>query len=377
MRLFFFFSLVLCICSCSGKSDGSVTIINVDGSSVAVSSMDKLNSNTVTIPLSKLVEDCSLVQLEINEDALFNPWFTTVTDNHIGVRPRSNTYKLFDRSGKFLRSVGSIGNGPGEYTMSLYDDIIDEKNELIYLAPYMDNKILVYKISGEFVKNIDMPEFIFKPKISLNDNVMTVLHEPHENSKTMFIQFDVNTGEILHELAPPAHLVVDYGDNDIFNTRNVPMTFDFSYICSDTLYHFNLKNKVIRPFFTMTDHLSKKPCKQYFQLNKDLLITRMLGEDLTIATDLKNKSSSYFNIVNDYFGNISIPVYVTKFRNGYFVHNIQPEDLMEDIEKRLSENSCTENDKQTLKKVLSSLEEGANNVVFIGKLKSEINEKLW
>jgi len=50
---------------------------------------------------------------------------------------------------------------------------------------------------------------------------------------------------------------------------------------------------------------------------------------------------------------------------------------MEDIENRLAERSCTEQDRQILNQTLSTLKENANNVVFIGKLKSEVKSKLW
>ena len=91
------------------------------------------------------MENCELVQLETREDAYFNAWFTTVTDKYIGVSVEGNEpFKLFARSGKFLCNVGSVGRGPGEYTISPYDAIIDDQNELIYLAPFVGNKILVY-----------------------------------------------------------------------------------------------------------------------------------------------------------------------------------------------------------------------------------------
>jgi hypothetical protein len=65
------------------------------------------------------------------------------------------------------------------------------------------------------------------------------------------------------------------------------------------------------------------------------------------------------------------------FRKGYYVVCYQPEDLMMDIEKRLAERTCTEKDKEVLKKTLSTLKEGTNNVVFIGKIRDEIKGKLW
>ena len=100
-----------------------------------------------------------------------------------------------------------------------------------------------------------------------------------------------------------------------------------------------------------------------------------------IFTDLKNKTSSRVRILNDYLGNMNAvqprSVHLTHFHNGYFVFNVQLEDLMEDIEKRLAERSCTEKDREILNKTLSKLKEGTNNVVFFGKLKDDITTKLW
>ena len=362
---------------CSPKGDGSVTIVDVGGSKMAVFSLNELKADTTTVLLSSLVEDCVLVQLDNNEDAYVNPWFTTVTDNFIGVRQRSGRpYALFDRSGKFICNVGSIGRGPGEYVTSLYDDIIDEKNGLIYLAAMTGNKILVYNTSGQFLKDIVAPHRLQKPKMFLNDDVLTVVHMPFSSDRAVAIQFDIGTGAVLKELAPPSHLIIENFDGEIFNTRNASGIFDFLHTGSDTLYYFDVKNNKILPAFMMTFSSSEKPYKQYYQMNKDLILTNVFGKGL-VATDLKNKTSSWINVVNDYYGNIPAPTFIVQLRNGYWVHNIQPEQLIEDIENRLSKRNCTENERQMLNKTLSTLKEGANNVVFIGKLKSEVKTKLW
>ena len=358
--------------SYSPQEDRLVSIVEVNGSKMAVCSLNNLKSNTATIPLSRLVENCVLVQLETKDDAFFNPWFTTVTEKYIGIRQSGRPYMLFERSGKFLCTVGSVGQGPGEYSISLYDDIIDDKNGLIYLTSFMSDKILVYNTSGKFLKNIVAPHRLNKPKIFLFENILTVLHMPFNNDKVMVVQFDVNTGNILKELAPPVHfLVADY-NGEIFNTRNASSIFDFVHTSSDTLYHYDVKNNRIQPFFTMTYNSSENPYKQYFLLNNHLILTNIFDKGL-VGSDLKNLTSSYIKIVNDYYGNMSVRANVVTFRNGYFVHNIQPEQLMDDIENRLAESSCTENDRQILKKTLSTLKEGTNNVVFIGKLKNESN----
>ena len=372
-----FAALVFVCLSIHAQGDGTLSEVTVKGSKVTVCSLNRLKSNTVTVPLSSLVENCTLVQLETNKDAYFKPWFTTVTDKYIGVRQQGgNPYKLFDRSGKFLCDVGSIGQGPGEYSIALYDDLIDDKSGLIYLASMTGDKILVYNVSGKFVKNIIAPHKLKKPKLYLSNNILTVVHMAFNGDKAIAIQFDVNTGKVLQELAPPTQFLVQNFDGEIFNTRNVPMIFDFLHTSSDTLYHFDSKGNMIIPFFTMTFNSSEKPWKQYYQLNKDLLLTNVFGKGL-VATDLKNKTSSWIKVANDYYGNMPMPAGIVQFRNCYFVHNIQPEELMSEIEKRLAVSSCTEKDKQILKKTLLTLKENDNNVVFIGKLKSEVKTKLF
>ncbi len=376
IQFLFLAALLLGAYCCSPKGDGSVTEIMVNGDKMYAFSLNELRSDTNIIALSSLVEDCDLVQLETNDDTYVNPWFTTVTDKYIGVRQHDNRpYMLFDRSGKFITNVGSQGGGPGEYTISLYDDIIDDKNELVYLTSMNSDKIMVYNTSGQFLRDIVAPIRLQKPKMFLEDGILTVIHMPFGN-QAIAAQFNASTGEVLRGLTSPSHLVVRSFDGEIFNTRNVPGVFDFLHTSSDTLYHFDVKNNKIKPGFMMTFESSEKPFKQYYQVNKELLLTFIFGKGL-VATDLKNKTSSWVKVVNDYYGNMPAPTFITQLRNGYWVYNLQPEQLIENIEDRLAKKDCSENDKKILNKTLSTLEEGANNVVFIGKLKSEVKNRMW
>ena len=300
----------------------------------------------------------------------------------------AQTYKLFDRSGKFLCNVGAVGRGPGEYAISIYDDIIDDNNELIYIAPYIGNNILVYNTSGKFLKNLEAPHRLQKPKIFLFDNILTVVHVPLQG-QAIAIQFNVNTGEVVNQLAPPAHFISKDIGNEINNTRNMSAVFDFFHSASDTLYHFDVKNNKILPVLTTTYTGAEQALKLYIQLNKELFMVnvhfftinsdgkRQNGDHKLVCTNLKSKTSVCVKVVNDYFGNLPALSAIIPFREGYWVQNISTEQLITNIEKRLTENSCTENDRLTLKKLRSSLNEENNNVVFIGKLKSEVKTNLW
>ncbi|MDR3339200.1 MAG: 6-bladed beta-propeller [Candidatus Symbiothrix sp.] len=347
-------------------ADGrSVSEANVNSSKIMICSLANVKK-TEAIPLSSLVETCTLIHFEDNDDAFFKPWFTTVSDKYIGIRQQDGgVFKLFDRSGKFLCNVGSIGQGPGEYAIALYDEIIDDKNNLIYLAPMTGDKILVYNTSGKFIKNIVSPQQLHKPKLHLSNGILTVVHMAFGGEKAIAIQFDSN-GKVIKSLAPPTHLLVTNYNGEIFNARNTP-AFDFLHTSSDTLYHYNIKENKIVPVYTIAVNSSEKPFRQYVELN-NYFITNVFGKGL-VATDKKKETSSYIRIVNDYYGNLAMPGYIINFRNGWYVYNLEPAQLKEEIKKRLAESSCTKQDSQQLKKLLSTLDEEANNVLFLGKLK--------
>jgi hypothetical protein len=359
MKKIFLFAFFLSACGVSNDNPASDLI---DCSLEDVKEVEIL-------PLSSLVEDCSLIHLDNNTDeALFKAWFITVTDRYIGVRQQNKgAFKLFDRSGKFLCNVGSVGQGPGEYSTTLYDDIIDDENELIYLSPFVGEKIWVYNTSGKHIKNIPLPNNMGKAKLHLSDDIISVVYMPFDNDK--FVAYQITTeGKVLKSVPTPSHFVVGSFNGEMFNTRNTS-EFDFRTTNSDTLYHYDIKNNVIAPEFVMSVKSSEKPFRSYVEL-KDKYLTCVFGKEYkVVATNKDTKNSSYIRVVNDYYGNLEVPISVVTFRNGWFVYNLEPTQLIEQIEKRLAESNCSEQDKQQLNALLPTLDENANNVLFIGKLK--------
>ncbi len=312
------------------------------------------------------MESCSLVRLQTLSEALFKQWFTTITDKYIGVRQQGNgPYLLFDRSGKFLCSIGSVGKGPGQYAIALYDDFIDEKNNIIYLAPFMGDKILVYNTSGKLLKNIEVPQRLNKPKIFLSNGLLTVVHMAFNGNKAMAFQFDAN-GKVVKQLAPQANLLVN-NFNGEFSIPGIPLPSTSCTQAATPCTTSMCSATGIEPVFTMSVRADDKPFRQYIELPHHF-ITNVRGKGL-IITDKDKKTSSYVELVNDYFGNLPIPISVITFRNGWFVYNVETSDLSAKIEEHLEGSKVTEKDRQTLKKLLPTLKEENNNVVFIGKLK--------
>ena len=113
---------------------------------------------------SELVSDIEYIALETSAQCLINGYpFVGVSDNYILTSGDPHCL-LFSRQGEFIRPIGSKGQGPGEYTAGITMVTIDEKSGMIYMASRYE--LLAFRISGEFVKKLNLYEFIKSSKIS-------------------------------------------------------------------------------------------------------------------------------------------------------------------------------------------------------------------
>ncbi|MDL2265841.1 hypothetical protein LJC57_08195 [Parabacteroides sp. OttesenSCG-928-G07] len=154
--------------------------------------------------------------------------------------------------------------------------------------------------------------------------------------------------------------------------------FEFHITTTDTLYHFDVKTHRFHPVFTMINTpvstAERMWCVGYYELPDRFLTTFWAYENnknteiRAFSTDKDSQTSfSITKFVNDFYGGIELPL--TTFNKGYFIHNVEPGELMDIIDKRLTESDCTEQDRELLTQLLSTLDENSNNLLFVGKLK--------
>lgn len=62
---------------------------------------------------------------------------------------------LFDKEGNFVRRVGQVGKGPGEFA-SISDFTVDLDNRMIYVLDQTTQRILQYDFGGHFVASIQL-----------------------------------------------------------------------------------------------------------------------------------------------------------------------------------------------------------------------------
>ena len=142
MKRQFCYSLIIVFLffSCRDVDKGELLVIPVD------------TSSDVSLPLSTITDEITAVELDFTEESLINPDGISsvhLFENHIYLPLHlQNKILVFDMDGKFVRSIGSKGQGPGEFLI-LLKFAIDEKNKRLIVVDY--SKIICYDLNGKLL----------------------------------------------------------------------------------------------------------------------------------------------------------------------------------------------------------------------------------
>ena len=383
-------------CSGSDKNQlGDLPVVahqvEVDGQEMTVCELDLLK-DTIDLPLSYWVEDFKVVKLDGRDEALVGQGAVYVSDNYIVVNCFYNIpCKLFRRDGSYIGSVGSIGQGPGEY-QNVYDIQIDEQNGCIYLLPWRTKAILVYDMTGKYVKDIPLNkkyENLFVPKgkmkVDVANNRIAVMSLPFDFLPVVAWIQDMD-GNFIHEV-PMNHLKIKISySNEVHSVKTSTASLDvFIYTYhktrKDTLYHLNMENGKLYPKFTLNFGESDIAMHDYIEFPEHYVGS--LGEieqktqyfyvaknKGTYVVEKATGKGAFVRIYNDFWGNEPVENMTVSCNNGYYTLNIEPSALMEKLEKGLK-NNPDESRRKEMEALLKTIDEDDNNYIFIGKLKTE------
>ena len=130
--------LVFSVISCNTNRENEFFTIQVD------------SVESAPLSLSEIASKIEAVELEVTDNSLISRENRVLyTGEHIFIAQR-NTVMLFDKTGKFLRQIGSVGQGPGEFT-AIIDITADVKNKYLYINAR--NKMICYDFDGNLIKN--------------------------------------------------------------------------------------------------------------------------------------------------------------------------------------------------------------------------------
>ena len=95
-------------------------------------------------------------------------------------------------------------------------------------------------------------------------------------------------------------------------------------------------------------------------------------EQQFIIVDKKSNKGNYVRIFNDYLGNLEIAYFPYACTDGYYTVNLEPNILLEQIEKALKNNELTKEQEEQLKALQKQIDEDHNNYIVYAKLKTDL-----
>lgn len=375
-NVIYIISISLLLYSCS-SSVQNVTTVKLDDAQIVVLDEAKVTEKK-TVKLSDLVEDFQVVRFDNKDEAFFKAFWMYFSDNYICIRQSGNPIKLFDKSGRYLGNVGNIGQGPGEYN-HIYDILLDEKGQSIYVTPIVSDNVLHYDLTGKYIDKLRFGEKINKGRIFLSPDASTLslVHLCFRDAGDKFTGANVQlqnpdsvqyvyVEEIASNMKNQEGIRVGFND-EIWSYRN-SADFPFMMTHTDTLYHYNSQTNKIQAAFTMSMDPDKKG-DSFFIFNEwpHHYFVTIVGEGGRNILVSKERPVGYeVEFVNDFMGNLE---FYPQTQDGYFFQNWEPAELREALEEALASGDCPDDQKEKLKAFMQTLHDNDNNLLFLGKLK--------
>ncbi len=352
--------------------------------------------------LGDLMESYEIIRLDNRDEALIKtyPYGVYVTDNYILLRPADvvSPVKLFTRKGRYVADIGGVGQGPGEY-LYLFSWLVDEKENRIYLGPGRTDKVLVYDLKGNYLPDevIRFGEIVHKSQIWVDYDKKNVVVVTLPFSANVNSNFAINKnvcwvqnrdGDIVHRI-PVNHygLIGDYS-NALVARRNVDaISFSISEVPMlrtrpDTLYHYDAVKNIITPCFTI-DHVvseNQSVCTVLYETSRSYWAQVTLYPN-NLSSSVSSVRLPAFNVcVSKKDGNVrridrftdpllGLSHLFLMMNNGYICISYDPLELMDALDKVLTQTDLEPDVRKRATDLRNSLHENDNDILIIGKLK--------
>ena len=162
-----------------------------------------------------------IVPLETNDEALLDKFFRVhVTDRNIFIEDVTRVL-VFDSESKYLSKIDRVGHGPQEYIRIMNFWI---SNDQVYIADMNVHKILVYSLSGEFIRSIPIGDIPVEA-VAVSDRFIALKCAYNENGTLIVLDPE---GKKLYEAVSPLLAKT---------TISIPAIFPFTEM-GGQLYYF-------------------------------------------------------------------------------------------------------------------------------------------
>lgn len=200
-RIILVFSLIIIIISCAEKkSEYPVIIETIDGVKV-VTNPDFPRDGVFTCELE---EELSIGGDVDDEDYIFHrpQDMKVAADGTIFVMDGGDSsFKIYDKEGKYIRTIGGRGQGPGEFGRFVYFSVGSDGN--VYVMDIMNYRVAILNENGDYISGF-----------RIEDGLPTLIATDQNNFIYFGIQFqdDETRRMSIHRYNPAGEEITNYGE---------------------------------------------------------------------------------------------------------------------------------------------------------------------
>lgn len=344
------------------------------------------------ISLSDIADEISYIPLD-NSFPIGMVFNYEILNNSIYLSAKEVGILAFRRDGKFIRQIGSIGRGPGEYTYYM-DFTFDDEKGTVYVED-SGNKIKVYSKAGEFMRSFSLQEYgEIIDAINFNDSRIFVSYI----LRTYESKYDYTIHDTLGQLIKKKDRTLPpFTTNWILNggTYRFDYKLFFWNSFNDTIYSIlpDLTSKasfIMSPgdhrfprlkFYSFEEKLKYLMIYYILETKRFIILKYFFNKPVLALIEKKDRKSFIVylesdgsnGIINNLDGGLSFLPENYFMENGreYLVELIFPYHLKSHIESLDFKNSSPKyhNKKIELEKLANSIKETDNPVLMLVRLK--------
>jgi hypothetical protein len=257
------------------------------------------------------IYEAQFIPLESTEESLVGEVDKVIVyDSLIYVLDCKNAKKLFvfNMEGKFIRTIGKVGKGNGEYLVLNDFDIAEDR---IYISSQQNNKMLVFNLNGQHIKDIKFSGYIGMNFKALKDKGFVVKNADGSNKSAIFYNIMGKKSKIVTN---PEIDFMRYSNPYAFTEFNNDLYMYFAM--NDTIY--KIADDYLLPKYAVDLGIKSIPFNKIY--NKKLLDNyRASKEYLSIMTFLTFPKYHFIKVYNS---DLTHSILINKINGNIFCANI-------------------------------------------------------
>lgn len=276
-----FAALLASACSTT-SNESSLPVIDLN----SISNIDKM----IELDTEALGWKQTFIPLETNDSCLISSITQIETSSDAYWIVSRGTIFMFDKQGKYVGKLGSIGQGPGEFT-SVEKIQIDEPNNEIFVMDYFGRKMVTYDMNGKFIRSFLLPPVQHINNFSVFGDKLYYYGFDNGVSPALIA---VNTNDLKADTISKSDREMNLGEAFMGTTfmGSVDNDIYLYHYFNDTIFHMQPDNKLTPEGFVNMKDL-------YFDY--DELTYNENSEPLKRATGQRAVTTNFVNTDRYYF----------------------------------------------------------------------------